>query len=202
MTKKKKKKNRDKVIQESIGIEKKSNLPLYLSLVAIAISFGQLIFTIPIVLKYFDQVEIQAYELGIAKPADKDYVQSSYIIRNTGNNTAKNVELHLRILKGDNVLFIPEVFRISKDDNKGGITKNLIYKCDELVPGESVRIHVFSDFKNYLTTNSLDTLYYNKSSKRPEFNFGPYISDLKHSLGKVIVREKDSLNLSEIRYVN
>ncbi|MEF3079250.1 hypothetical protein [Winogradskyella poriferorum] len=205
MGKKKEKKKKSKVEfndRESFKQQKPSKLPLYLSILAILISFGQLVFTVPIVLKYFDRVEIEAKELGIAKPINEDFIKSSFIIRNTGNNTAENVELHLRILDDDNVVFIPDVFRLVKDDNRDGITKNLIYKCDELVPGEHVRISVFSNFVDYLKINNIDTLYFNKPIKRPEFNFGPYISGLKHSLNKVKVEEKDSLYLKEIRYLN
>ena len=202
MTKKKSKKDKNKKTQDSNGKDKKTNLPLILSVLAILISLGQLIFTIPIVLRYFDRVEIQATELGLSKPTDKNYIQSSFLIRNNGKNTAENVELHLRILKGDNVLFIPEVFRLSKDDKKNGIAKNLIYKCDELVPGENVRIYVYSDFDNYLRINSIDTLIYEKTVAKPEFDYGPYMTNLKHSKGKVIINSPDSLTLKEIKYLN
>eukprot|EP00481_Brizalina_sp_1-RS-2013_P002805 TRINITY_DN7461_c0_g1_i1.p1 TRINITY_DN7461_c0_g1~~TRINITY_DN7461_c0_g1_i1.p1 ORF type:complete len:116 (-),score=11.76 TRINITY_DN7461_c0_g1_i1:172-519(-) len=94
MTKKKKKKN-----QDSSGKKGKSNLPLILPILAILISLGQLIFTVPVVLRYFDKVELKAVEFDIEKPINDNYVRSSFMIMNTGDNTAKNVELHLRVLK-------------------------------------------------------------------------------------------------------
>ncbi len=194
------KKKKEKELHKSIKKQKKSNLPLILSISALLISLGQLIFTIPIVLRYFERVEIQAFELGIAKPIEKNYLQSSFLISNNGRNTAKNVEMHLRILKDDNVLFIPEVFKLSKNDNKAGIAKNQIYKCDELVPGENVRVYVYSDFSSYLKINSIDTLFYDKTIKKPNFKYGPHLKILKHSLGKINIKRTDSLTLKEIKY--
>lgn len=199
MTKKKKKNKQDKDNSKSIDKEKKSNLPLILSILAILISLGQLIFTVPVVLKYFDKVELKAVEFDIEKPIDGDYVRTSFMIINTGDNTAKNVELHLRVLKNDKILFVPEVFSLSKDDRKGGIARNLIFKCEELVPGEKVRFFVHSDFTEYLKTNSIDTLYYNQSVNRPELSYGPSITVLKHSLGKVLLERPNDLTLTELK---
>ncbi len=193
---KKKKKNKSQKLGTSIN---KLNLPLVLSIFAIMISFVQLIFTLPIVLKYFEQVELRAIEYNISKPIDDDYVRSSFMIINTGNNTARNVELHLRVLKNDKILFIPEIFNLTKDDIKNGIARNLIFKCDELVPGEKVRFFIHSNFQEYLETNSLDTLYYNKSITRPKLSYGPYITTLKHSLGKVQLERLVDLTLTELK---
>ncbi len=199
MTKKKKKKKQAIDNPESNKKEKKSNLPLVLSILAILISLGQLIFTVPVVLKYFDKVELKAVEFDIEKPIDDDYVRTSFVIINTGDNTAENVELHLRVLKNDKILFVPEVFNLTKDDTKGGIARNLIFKCEELVPGEKVRFFVHSDFSEYLKTNSIDTLYFNKPVTRPELSYGPYITVLKHSLGKVLLERPTNLTLNELK---
>ncbi len=199
MTKKKKKKKQVIDNPESNKKEKKSNLPLVLSILAILISLGQLIFTVPVVLKYFDKVELKAVEFDIEKPIDDDYVRTSFMIINTGDNTAENVELHLRVLKNDKILFVPEVFNLTKDDTKGGIARNLIFKCEELVPGEKVRFFVHSDFSEYLKTNSIDTLYFNKPVTRPELSYGPYITVLKHSLGKVLLERPTNLTLNELK---
>jgi hypothetical protein len=199
MTKKKKKKNQNKENQDSSGKKNKSNLPLILSVLAIFISLGQLIFTVPVVLRYFDKVELKAVEFDIEKPIDDNYVRTSFMIINTGDNTAKNVELHLRVLKNDKILFVPEVFNLAKDDTKGGIARNLIFKCEELVPGEKVRFFIHSDFSEYLETNSLDTLYFNKPVTRPELSYGPYITVLKHSLGKVLLERPTDLTLNELK---
>ena len=140
----KNKEKKDKENLKSKAKRKKINLPLYLSVIAILISLGQLIFTIPVVLKYFEKVELKVIEYELAKKKDDDFVRTSFLIVNTGKNTARNVELHLRLLKDDKILFVPEVFNLVKDDTKGGIAKNIIYECDEIVPGEKVRFFVFS----------------------------------------------------------
>ena len=116
MSKKKKKNNKETKTQEYKGIEKKSNRSLRLAIIAIAISALQLFFTIPAVLKYFSRVEIYAAQLGISKHPDEDFIRHSFLIRNSGTNTAKNVELHLGILKGDKVRFIPEIFELVRSD--------------------------------------------------------------------------------------
>lgn len=199
MTKKKNNIKQGKDGDKSLGKEKKSNLPFILSILAILISLGQLIFTVPVVLKYFDKVELRVVELNIEKPTNVDYLRTSFIIINTGDNTAKNIELHLRLLKNDKILFVPEVFNLTKDDTKGGIARNLIFKCEELVPGQKVRFFVHSDYKEYLQTNSIDTLYYNQSINRSELSYGPYITFLKHSLGQVQLERSNDLTLTELK---
>ncbi len=176
-----------------------SKLPLLLSIIAILISLGQFIFTLPTVLRHYDQVELKAIEFDLDKPANEDYVRSSIMIINTGENTATNVQLHLRLLQNDKILFVPEVFELTKDDNKGGIAKNLIFKCEELVPGEKVNLIIHSKFADYLKFNSLDTLYFDKPIKRPEFSYGPYITSLKHSKGKVQLERSSEIKLTELK---
>jgi len=178
----------------------KVNISLVLSIVAILISLGQLIFDNPYFLKFVNKVEISASELGVSKHKDEDYLKSTFLIRNKGKNTAKNVELHLRILKDDNVMIEPKVFFRKTNDNNGGIAKNLIYECDELVPGEIVRIDVYSDYSNYLKINSIDTLFFNKKAARPKVPYGPHLKSLKHSQKTVEIKRLDSLILTEIKY--
>ena len=192
--KKKKKKSKSKSRKTKI------NISLVLSIIAILISLVQLVFDNPYFSKFINKIEISASELGIAKHKNEDYLKSSFLIRNNGKNTAKNVELHLRILRDDNVTIEPELFFLKKDDNKGGIAKNLIYKCDELVPGEIVRIDVYSDYSNYLKINSIDTLFFNEKAAKPKTPYGPYLKSLKHSQKVVRIRRLDSLNLTEIKY--
>lgn len=190
MSKKKKSKKKD-----SDKVKRKWNLPFVIS---VLINFGLLFFSIPTVLRYFDKVELKAVQLNIEKPINDNYVRSSFMILNTGDNTAKNVELHLRVLKNDRVLFVPEVFNLSKDDTKGGIARNLIFNCHEIVPGEKVLFFIHSDFNEYLETNSIDTLYFNIPIPKPDLSYGPYITTLKHSLGKVLVEEPINLTLTEL----
>ncbi|MBC3845413.1 hypothetical protein H8K90_03390 [Winogradskyella echinorum] len=191
----KKKKSKEKKSKRT----NKRNWPLIISIFAFIVSFGQLIFTYPVVLKQFEKVELKAVEFDIEKPIDDNYVRTSFMIINTGANTAKNVELHLRVLKNDKILFVPEVFNLAKDDTKDGIARNLIFKCEDIVPGEKVRFFIHSDFSEYLETNSLDTLYFNKPVTRPELSYGPYITILKHSLGKVLFERPTDLTLYELK---
>ncbi|MEP0263408.1 hypothetical protein [Dokdonia sp.] len=119
---------------------------------------------------------------------------------NTGNNTAENVELHIRILKDDKIMFVPDIFNHVKGENKEGLAGNLFYKCDKIVPGERVRIYVFSNYKNYLKTHNLDTLIYNKRIDVHKPAYGPNIINLKHSLGKVEIQRQNSILLRKLNY--
>ncbi len=173
------------------------NISLWLSIIAILISLGQLIFDNPFFLKHFNQVEINATELDVSKSIDGDKIKSSFLIENIGKNTAKNVEIRLRVLEKSSVIITPDIFELVNPEEPLTPARNLLYRCDELVPGDKIKLLVFSDFSDYLKINSLDTLYYNKTRARPERDYGPYISGMKHSLGKVMVDYKDSLVLRE-----
>ncbi|WP_117880090.1 hypothetical protein [Aureibaculum luteum] len=198
--KKKFQKNQKSVNNEDQRISSKSkrtNFSLILSILALVISFVQLLFTMPLVLKYYDKVEIQVHELGLTKLENYDNIFSQFKIKNIGENTAKNVEFRLRVLNGDSVRIVPKVFNLLKVDSSGIITKDSFYGCDEIVPSESVRIIITSDFSNFLKLNRIDTLFYNKAIDRYKVSTGPYIWDLKHSLGRVKVIGSDSLTLKK-----
>jgi hypothetical protein len=191
MGKKKTKKKKNK-----LGIKS----TLVMSVLALLVSFGQLYFTLPFVLKSYEKVEIQALELGLAKSPNEDFIESSFIIHNSGQNTAQNVELHMRILENDRILFVPDVFDLIKGKDGEGLAHNLIYRCDQIVPDEKINIYVFSDYKQYLDFYELDTLVYNSPIKLPKYMYGPNIIDLKHSLGKAGISRQDSLRLRKLNY--
>ncbi|WP_179344442.1 hypothetical protein [Winogradskyella ursingii] len=171
-----------------------------LSILAIIISLGQLIFTMPFVLKQFEKVELKATEIEFSKVKNLDVLNTSFIIMNTGENTADNVELQIRTFNEDKVIFNPDIFELIKGDNTSAPVKNLIYKCEAIVPNEKVRVYIKSSYTNYLDFYSIDTLEYEKPISLPEYQYGPTIIYLKHSLGKVNIRRKDSLLLKEVVY--
>ena len=180
--------------------KKKTNYSLVLSIIAIVISLGQLIFTMPFVIKQFEEVEMLAIELGMAKHPNEKYLESSFVILNTGKNTAKDVEFHLRTFNGDKIMIVPDVFELIKSSDKTAPVLNSIYRCKQVVPQEKIMIYVMTDFKKYLNFYKLDTLYYGKSNPLPRYIYGPNIISLKHSLGKVIINRQDSLRLKKLEY--
>ncbi len=165
------------------------------SVILTVIAFGQLFFTIPVVIKYFERVEMEVVEHDISKFEHPNKIRTFYTIKNIGKNTAKNVELHLRVLKNDTYLFDPKIFTLVEDDKSDGVARNLIFKRDELVENETVDLYIFSIFDEYLELNSLDTLVYNKPIERPKQSYGPHITGLKHSTGKVSVKHLSKLTL-------
>ena len=76
----------------------------------------------------------------------------------------------------------------------------MFYRCDKIVPGEKVRIYVFSDYKNYLKTYELDTLSYDKPIDLHKYPYGPRIVNLKHSLNKVNIERQKSILLRKLNY--
>lgn len=178
----------------------KLNISLWLSIFAILISLGQLVFTMPFVLKQFEKVELKAMEIEFSKPKDLDVLNTYFIVMNTGKNTAENVELQIRTFNEDWVTFNPDIFELVKGENTSAPIKNLIYRCDAIVPNETVKIFIKSKYSNYLDFYSIDTLEYNKPIPLPKYQYGPTIIYLKHSLGKVNIERKDSLILEEVIY--
>ena len=179
------------------GRKHKVNISLFLSIVAILVSMGQLIFDNPYFLKNFNKVELTATELGISKEPASDKIESSFIVENIGRNTAQDVEIQLRVLKDSKVIIMPNTFTLENPSVPETPVKNLIYKCDAVVPGEKIRIYVLSDFEDYLNINKLDTLMYNTRTAKPLFDYGPYISSAKHSKGKVENSSLVFLNLNK-----
>jgi len=195
MAKKKKKKKQNKGNSDSRRKKNKSYLPLILSTLAILISLGQLIFTIPVVLRYFEKVEIKAIEFGIGLTQATNILETSFLIENIGDNTAKNVELELRVLKDSRVTFVPNIFELTSPNVPKTPAQTLFYELDELVPGEKVKLYVHCDFTDYLEINRIDTLIFNKPVPHLKFTYGPHLIKVKHSFGKVKIEYPDSLLL-------
>ncbi|MFL0353996.1 hypothetical protein [Xanthomarina sp. GH4-25] len=162
----------------------KINISLFLSIVAIIISIGQFIFDNPYFLKHFNKVEIVVTELGITKAINSDRIEADFLIENVGNNTAKNVEIQLRVLKNSQVIFMPNTFSLENPNEPETPVKNLVYKCKAIVPGEKVKVYVLSNFEDFLKINKIDTLLYNTRTLRPRYDYGPYITSAKHDSGK------------------
>lgn len=187
---KKKKKNR----------KIKLNISVLLSVIALIVSVVHAYYSMPFVLKQFEKVELKAMEIEFSKPKDLDILNTYFIITNTGSNTAKNVELQIRTFNEDWVIFNPDIFELVKGENTSAPIKNLIYRCDAIVPNETVKVFIKSKYSNYLDFYSIDTLEYNKPLPLPEYQYGPTIIYLKYSLGKVNIDRKDSLILEEVIY--
>tara|TARA_A100000171_G_scaffold51166_1_gene64644 strand:- start:52 stop:642 length:591 start_codon:yes stop_codon:yes gene_type:complete len=191
MSKKKSQKNKKKASDS-----KKLNWSFVISIVAVLISLGQLFFTYPLVLKYFEKVELSATELGVYKPTNNDYLQSVYEIKNIGENPAENVELQLRIFKEGNVIFEPNVFYLDKEDKTDeAVILNNIYKCDYLVKGESVKIYIYSDLPMFEFVYRLRDLKVGSHFKKHKYDYGPSLVNLKHSKGIVPIKKSDSIKI-------
>jgi hypothetical protein len=168
-----------------------------LSIIAIIISVGQLFFDNPYFLKYFNKVELVSTEIGINKAPNSNRLESEFLIENIGDNTAKNVEIQLRVLRDSKVFFMTNTFSLINPEVPKTPVRNLIYRCDAMLPGEKVKIYIWSDFKHYLEVNNIDTLLYNTRTSRPKHDYGPYITRAKHASGKVESSSLVFLNLNK-----
>ena len=104
----------------------------------------------------------------------------------------------IRTFNKDRITFNPDIFELVKGENTKAPIKNVIYRCDAIVPNEQVRVYIRSKYSNFLDFYSIDTLEYNKPKPLPEYQYGPTIIYLKHSKGKVNIERKDSLKLKEV----
>lgn len=181
----------------------KVNISLVLSVLAIVISSGQLIISSPFFMKYYNSTELIAVENSIAKHPLSNRIESVFLIKNIGENSAKEIELSLRTLHNDYVRFVPpDVFELAKSEKIDPVLPDLKYKCKSLVPNEEVRIIVSSSFEEYLLSNQLDTLLINRKVRRPNYQTGPFINYLKFSDGQAQLDIMDTLELREIQYVD
>ncbi len=164
----------------------------------------------PILDSYLNRVEIVAIERGISKWDTSKYIESRFLVYNNGRNTARNVKIHIQILKGDYINFYPEIFKLIKSDattiEHDTITKqdttdcecevqNLIYECEEFVAGQKVQVYISSDFSAFLKSNELDTLIINQTIRTKDAKAGPFITQIWHSEGKGEIISPDTMSL-------
>ncbi len=92
---------------------------------------------------------------------------------------------------------MPNTFNLVNPEAPKTPVRNLIFKCDLMVPGEKVKIYIWSDFEHFLEVNNIDTLLYNTRTSRPKHDYGPYITRAKHASGKVENSVLAFLNLNK-----
>lgn len=99
-------------------------MPLVISSIALALSAAQLFFTSPLIYEQFIAPRVIVEDLQ----ANGNQIRfAGYVIRNVGRSSAKNVQLGILAMEGDEFTILPQLLgRVEKNDSVFLVTYTII----------------------------------------------------------------------------
>ncbi len=136
--------------------EKKQNrkidISLWVSGVALFIALLQFIFSTPFYLDYYNKA---SFEVTEETPSVRGKIfTTSYFIKNTSKNTVNNIELVFQLLGSDSLQLIPSLDAKIVFKENGPHLKNCFITIDKLVPNENLGIIIDSELDSVIRYNT------------------------------------------------
>lgn len=136
--------------------EKKQNrkidVSLWVSGVALLISLLQFIFSTPFYLDYYNK---SSFEVTEGEPSVRGEIfTTSYFIKNTSKNTVNNIELVFQLLRSDTLQIIAGLATKIVCKENGPVLKNCFISIDKLVPNENLGIIIDSELDSIIRYNT------------------------------------------------
>ena len=120
---------------------------IYISLIALIISFIQLFFSIPLFSNYYLKPELYLY--GGGSDITQDLLIGHFAVFNAGNLKAQNVEVGLLIPANYQVILMPKInSRIIREEIEPDSfieLENIRIEIDSLLPRELISVAIYPD---------------------------------------------------------
>lgn len=120
----------------------KINYSLALSLLAIVISFAQLILSSPILSEFYSRPELVVR--GVATTGGDKVSWGSFTISNEGRSSATNVEIGFVTRIGDQVLVVPSFSHKKTLDKTPLVIDHVRLEFSKILPGESLVVLILN----------------------------------------------------------
>jgi hypothetical protein len=179
--------------------KRKVDIALIISIAALVLSGIQLVLSSPAYLKYYNTPLLSAHEEYQFIDRDHETITFVYRITNIGNQPAEDVTIRFRALENDIIQFMPSEVVNIQSDMKGIPLRNHTYKIENLVPGESYHLFIYSNTEDIKEQFKVEKFEVDTSYQLPNLFLGPYLESVKTSQGLMEIERKNNMKLSYLK---